>query len=492
MRTLWSPVRNASLSSGLRGHLERNVFLVLVLAVCLTLHAAIVRDQVVQDAWYTLLGGRTVIHSGLPHHDSWTVYSLGKQWVDEQWLGHVLLYGLWAAGGWQLASTGVIAFFFAAFAMLALNARRLGASDMAVAAVTVATYLSGIDNSVMRTQIPAYLLFAVVLALLVMDARAPTRRVYLVFPILALWANIHGSVVLGAGLVALRGLTVAGSGLLGRADPRTWAARAAVLIALPWPCTLATPYGLDIIHYYRTTVGSSTLKSFATEWGPTTLRNQPLFFILLLAAVWVVARGPGSSTPFERLALLATGFLGLYAIRYGIWFTLVAASTLPFAVDAVIRPSRGQRRVRLNVAIAVLSLAVAALSVLTIDLHSRGWFERSFPARAERVVAGTAKANPKLRIFANERYADWLMFQDPSLEGRLAYDVRFELLTASQLQSVVSFRSEIGVDWRKAARGYGLLVLSPSDDKQVVKQFERDRGTRVLFRDRYVVVLERP
>jgi hypothetical protein len=57
-----------------------------------------------------------------------------------------------------------------------------------------------------RTQSFAYPLFAAFLLLLLDDARAPGRRVLLALPLLVLWANIHGSVVLGAALTALYGL----------------------------------------------------------------------------------------------------------------------------------------------------------------------------------------------------------------------------------------------------------------------------------------------
>src|SRR5205823_5437017 len=42
--------------------------------------------QVNQDAWLGVLGGRSVVHDGFAHHETWTVWGAGKEVVDQQWL----------------------------------------------------------------------------------------------------------------------------------------------------------------------------------------------------------------------------------------------------------------------------------------------------------------------------------------------------------------------------------------------------------------------
>ena len=86
-----------------------------------------------------------------------------------------------------------------------------------------------------RAQTLAFLLFALLLLLLLEDDVRPSRRVYLTLPLLVLWANVHGSVLLGAALVTLRGLTFALEEF--RSERRRWG-RAGALIVLPWLCTV--------------------------------------------------------------------------------------------------------------------------------------------------------------------------------------------------------------------------------------------------------------
>ncbi len=113
--------------------LERNAFLAAVLAAgCATLARQIQRTFV-SDTWYSLLAGRIVASSGVPSRDTLTVMTLGRRWVDQQWLAHLGLYELWRLGGWSLVFPLAIVLFLTSFAAVAACARRLGASDRSCA-----------------------------------------------------------------------------------------------------------------------------------------------------------------------------------------------------------------------------------------------------------------------------------------------------------------------------------------------------------------------
>ena len=205
------------------------------------MQARLIRGAIVSDTWYTLASGRAVVTHGLPRGDTLTLLTLGRQWVDQQWLAQAAIYGLWRLGNWQLALLCLLAVYALTFTLLARIGRRLGGSDRSVALVTVLCFVAGLPNTALRAQIPAYLLFALVLGLLLADERRPSRRVLLVFPLLAVWANVHGSVVLGAGLVTLRGLVLLWEPLRARTARAAPLARAASLIVRPGPACSPRP-----------------------------------------------------------------------------------------------------------------------------------------------------------------------------------------------------------------------------------------------------------
>jgi hypothetical protein len=331
--------------------LDRNAFVIVALAGAGVLQLSFAMLAVTPDAWYTLLGGRIVSRSWLPHHEVLTILGHGRVWVDQQWLAHVMLYGLWAAGRWPLALTALAAMSVTAFGLAAATARILGATARSTALLLLPCFLVGFVNTSFRAQTLTYILFALILLLLLRDEARPGREVFLVFPLLVLWANMHGSVVLGAGLVVLRGLVLAVSKLRARERVSAWMPRAAALVVLPWLCTLASPYGLALPGYYRRLLDNPTLGRLVTEWGPTTIRNDPFYYALLAGALWLAFRRAQAMTPLARLALLTSALAGLWTLRNMVWFCLVAAAVLPLALDAAWKPRPAESRRPINLAL---------------------------------------------------------------------------------------------------------------------------------------------
>ena len=144
-----------------------------------------------------------------------------------------------------------VALLVAGFALALAYARRSGGSSRSVALVGLLGLFVALPNSAARTQTFAYLLFVVLFWLLAADGRSPSRRVFLALPLLVLWANVHGSAILGVGLVLLwAAAAVIGCGR--RVDRGAWRSRGrAVMLAVAAPvCLFVSPYGLALGSYY--------------------------------------------------------------------------------------------------------------------------------------------------------------------------------------------------------------------------------------------------
>src|SRR5215467_3637846 len=151
----------------------------------------------------------------------------------------------------------------------------------------------------MRPQSFAYPLFVGVLWLLLDDLELRSRRVFLVLPLLVLWANLHGSVIVGSALVSAYALIEIVQSLWAR--PRTVPGRSLLLLVTPWLCVLASPYATSLPHYYRT-IFSSGFGTYVTEWAPTTLnfQNAPVY-LLALGGFWLLGRTGRLTSAFEKL-----------------------------------------------------------------------------------------------------------------------------------------------------------------------------------------------
>ena len=456
--------------------------MIVMLAACAAVMASRVTTTAGPDTWYSLLAGRLIWHGGLPHHDTLTALTVGRTWVDQEWLGHLGIYGLFATGGWELALLVGSAGFIAAFAVSAAGARARGASDRSAALVALAGFIAGASNTELRAQAFAYVLFALTLALLLGDDRSPSRRVFLVLPLLVVWANVHGSVLVGAGLVALYGVistvrSARNGSVAGKLLPR-----AAGLVLVPWLCVLASPYAFELPGYYRRVIGSSHLRNASSEWAMSTLTRQPAFFGLLIVSVVVVALAAwrGSLSLFPTAVLTMTAILGVVAVRNVVWFALAIAAILPQLLDSAWRPSDAPRRRTINLALVGGALFFAIGTTGWAAVHANARIGHSYSSRLAAAVSAAAKADPHAQIFADEQYADWLLYEDPALAGRIAYDIRYELLPGNELDSIVAFRFERGPAWQSVALPFGLLVLSPGGDPGAVKWFERRPKTQVV------------
>jgi hypothetical protein len=344
-----------------------------------------------------------------------------------------------------------------------------------------------------RTQGFAYPLFAILVFLLAADSRRSSRRVYWSLPLLVLWSNLHGSATLAAGLVTLRALSI-----LWDRRHRLHAFQAwirPVILGLGAPlCLFVTPYGGSMAAYYRETLLNPALRHFSAEWQPLTAA-QPLvlaaFFVLVGVALWSFRRFRHQTTVWERAAFICLAGAALATMRNVEWFGITALTLVPVSIDPGVR-NRGRSarpHPQLNFLLAGVAAATLVAALLATVGKPSSSFERPYSNGAIAAVESAVARDPGLRVFADEAYADWLLWRIPGLRGRVAYDARFELVSSRQLTSIANFKLQRGRTWKRAAQGYGLLVL-PTGDRGPAAAFERETGRRILYaQDGMIVIL---
>ena len=255
-------------------------------------------------------------------------------------------------------------------------ARLLGASARSTFLVTAACLFIAPWSWQIRAQMLALPLFVWTLWLAADHVRRPSRRIALALPLILLWGNIHGSVVLGAGIVSLAILWVA----VPRARTLQAIATAAGLVVAVWLCALATPYGLAILDYYHVLLFDPPFGSAIVEWERTSLRGLTVVF----AAVSVLTAGllvwkRRRLTWFELVVLVIVFAGALEAIRGITWFGLAVAVLIPNALDGIVRPDV-VKYPRVNVAVAAAAAVAAATTLVVVAMKPDSWFER--PGRA--------------------------------------------------------------------------------------------------------------
>ena len=132
-----------------------------------------------------------------------------------------------------------------------------------------------------------------------------------------------------------------------------------------------------------------------------------------------------------------------------------------------------------------------AVTLVAVAAKPSAWFQGNYPKAALAAVSRVETAQSHVRVFANEQYSDWLLLRHPELNGRIAYDVRFELLSRSQLAGLINARRLVA-GWQKTVAPFGLFVLKTDVERGLGKALLRQAGARVEYRGHDVLVISRP
>jgi hypothetical protein len=454
---------------------------VTVVAVFGTIVFATAPYMLQPDSWLAFIGGHEIWTHGIPHHDSLAVVSHGQPWIDQQWLAQLAIYGLADAfgNGVTVAINAVLVVL--AFAYACRLARRTASARSVVLFAFLAVPFS---FSSLRAQTLSYVMFVPLFAFLCAESRRPTARVWLTLPVLVLWANVHGSVVIAAGLVGLLGVFQLFQGMR---------RRGAMLAAGAAASVLATPYGFSLLGYYHSTMGNPLFKKYISEWAPPTFPSTASVPLLLVAGVGLVliARRPRHFTVFELAALLLLFLGGMAAVRSAVWFSYAALILLPGLLDRAWPPRPLFGPVRLLVGVTGACSLVLCMCAVGYGVATGPKVTRSlYPQAAVDATRAALAAHPGVRLLADDRTADWLLWELPELKGQIAYTGRWEVLTRPEFQAARDFIKQDDPDPARYERGYELFAVDPYWNKKLGRAYAAS-GFRVVYSARRIAVYER-
>ena len=362
---------------------------------------------------------------------------------------------------------------------------------------TAAAIVAYVGNIVIRAQSFAYPLFALTLWLVVADGRAPRprARTWLVLPVLVLWANTHGSVLIGAAMVVLY------AGWRAALAPRRTGHRAALgylaLCAAAAGSVICTPYGTGVIYYYKA-VNSVTpaLSRYVTEWerpNPLYLVSMGFFAVVVAVVIAVVVAWRRGTRPDPLLAVIALAMLvlALDAIRNQTWFGFAGCL---LAADTLARSNAGRapllsRAFSRATAAALGAAAMAGVALIAAEPASK--FQSLVPVRAIDAAAALAARDPAARVLADEWSSPPLLWLHPAMFGRVAFDARLEQYSVAQLNAYAEFLSARSRTWQRLLRGYDIVVVSRQHHGSLATALARLASWRTVYSGRDGLVLVR-
>jgi hypothetical protein len=296
------------------------------LTVVTRLSALVVTAAVILCAGFVLVGadsywavalGDFIVRAGTVPDGIPFAAASTSGWPNVPVLAQLLFAGFAAAGPVGLAMAQLVA-DLAALALLGADAQRKGAGDGSTA-VALALFVIGSLPALVavKLQLFSVLLFPLLLLIVRSDHRAPSRRIWWVAGLVALWGNLHGG--------ALIGVLVTGSYLLcSRLRQRpleTMGVGVAVLLAL-----LANPALARTPAYYLGVLSNEAARRGTEMWARPNPAN--LFDVLLIATGLVLVALALTARPpvWEIVAILGLFLATIMSARNGVWLLMLCVA----------------------------------------------------------------------------------------------------------------------------------------------------------------------
>lgn len=442
--------------------------------------------------WHIRTGEWILAQGAVPRHDLFSFSKPGGEWFAWEWLSDVLLAAVhrWAGlPGVALAAALLIALVFTVLHRFLL---RRGADVLVATAVTLSAAYASSVHWLARPHLVGW---ALGLAFYWILEETPVERSTILWlvPLTALWANLHGSFVLGVMLVALygagelaRAALAAGDDAPARRREALGRARRYGLAALACAAaSLLNPYlfrvHLHIFAYLR----DSYIHDHITEFfspnfhAPTARFFEALLLLGVVAALWAVRRGRYAQAAlvllFAHFSLVSARHIPLYVlfaaplVADALTATLAArrAPALPGwlsgLLDSVGRFSEDIRRIELAPRYHALSglavlLVVATLGAPGQQFHPR-FHPRHFPVGA---VDYLEKSGFRGNIFSTDQWSSYLIYRAfPRV--RVFMDGRSDYYGPKLGELYLNLMS-VHYTWHQTLDGYGVrAVLLPVD-----------------------------
>jgi hypothetical protein len=430
--------------------------------------------------WHIAVGQWILDHSALPRVDIYSFTRASEPWISTSWLAQVLLAKTYGWAGWSGPVVLTALASAVTFALLAFYlSSRIGEKYALLVCVAALTLTAA--HLLARPHVLALpIMLAWVHGLLAAsEARKPPSVILLL--LMALWANLHGSFVLGLALIAPIALDALWNAE--RAARTALALRWIVFAAAAVVASCATPYGWGSILAARQILDLGALLGLIDEWRPADFSHVTPLELALLTGLGAALYWRIKLAPPRILLLLGFIHMALSHVRNIEVLALLAPLVVmtPLATQFALPPARASKT---NVALAVAT-AFAAMFVLSswaIASVSR----YSPPATAsEQAAVEALKAHHAGRILNDMSFAGFLISHGIPvfIDGRaelygeafaLAYDRALEL---SDVDGFFNLLKTYDID---------AVYLTPKTP--ATRLLDRMQGWRLIYSDDNAVV----
>jgi len=284
------------------------------------------------DFFMHLRIGQWIVENRMvPRTDVFSHIAQGQSWLDHEWLFQVFLYELYRLGGWVGLSLVRCTLLTCSYVILWRTCLLLKLSHgLSLALVIIAASMS-MGSVEFRPQVVTYLLFPLFFHLSLRHFLGYRGWLWLMPPLMILWANMHGAFVAFFVLAVMLIVGEVGKNLLRLygwelGTPTSWR-RILTYVAILFLTFLATainPYGFEMLTFPFKVVQHDIFLEMIFEWMPPEFPFFTPFWVVLAAFCVIMLPNWRRVDLTHALLVLGWSYFSLSARRNIVLFGYVA------------------------------------------------------------------------------------------------------------------------------------------------------------------------
>jgi hypothetical protein len=389
--------------------------------------------------WHLRTGGWIIQHHAVPRADPFALSGLPRSWVADSWLFDLLVHGLYGSFGLAgLVFYRLLLCSAIAIALYCLSTRSIARPPTVIAVPALAVFAM-MPMFGTRPDLLSMLIYTIELAVLFSALECGGRgRVWVLPPLLALWANLHIAFVYGLLVLVLAAVSQRLDQKYGRDSvPVEVAPRLGLVAVASAAATLATPYHVMLYAQAVEQLRQAALSDVVGDLMALQFR-RPEDWIVLGLALWAATMA-GQRRSLQTFMVLLLGVTSFASFRSGrdAWLLVVSAaaiiSTPPFPAET----QTHSPLVRLR---HIVVVALVVVGILGIAVWRRGplngiWQTATagrFPVAAARTIEERRYAGP---LYCPLEWGGYLLWRLPNLSVTL--DSRTDLYGEARIRRSV-------------------------------------------------------
>ncbi len=407
-------------------------------------------------------------------------------WPNHAWGYQAIIYPIWSAfGGYGLTVFNAFLVTAAFGFLFAAHHRNCSSGLQSALAILATIYFGwGVFSFGIRSQLMGFFFFNLTLWLLTKWQEKP-KLMFLLPAVMLLWANTHGSVILGLILIGVFNLTTVVV-KRERILPLTVVAMISGLV------TLINPFGFKIYEeMWRHFSGPIDLSKLIAEWVPPQPQIQQIILVSGVFVLIYLLSKFRTNPPFLLYSLfliLPFAFWALKARRNVPFYFVILSYTFLSSLEAKISPLRDQLAALLAAGLLLYGLLIQLPKTLEFDPC-----QRDVPCEAVEFLKGQEVGNifnryewggfliwhlPEYKIFVDGRMPAWGKSVSP-------YTIYLHTLQTRQAGG----QTQPG--WQETLDQYDItyILISPNTFMDLkLREDPASFGWRELFRTKNSVV----